>query len=182
LKALKADLKKWNETEFGHVNVQKKTLLAGLRELDVVADSKSLSTEEKGKREQLTVDLEKVILMDEICWRQKSRALWLREGDKNSKFFHCLASSHRNTNTIGKLLINGSSSTSQDEIRDHIAQFYEHLYREDGYRQPYLDGIQFDAISDEDALWLDRPFEETEIEIVVQGCNGDKALGRMGFL
>uniref|UniRef100_A0A2N9E7V6 Reverse transcriptase domain-containing protein n=1 Tax=Fagus sylvatica TaxID=28930 RepID=A0A2N9E7V6_FAGSY len=151
------------------------------RELDGVADLRPLSDEEKGKREVLTTNLEKVILMDEICWRQKSRALWLKEGDKNSKFFHCLANSHRNTNTIGKLIINGVSSTSQDEIRDHIVRFYETLYREDGYRRPYLDGIQFDAISDEDALWLDRPFEENEIEIVVQGCNGDKAPGPDGF-
>ena len=74
LKALKAYLKKWNETEFGHITVQKKQLLAGLRELDVLADSRSLSAEEKGKRELLSVDLEKVIMMDEICWRQKSRA------------------------------------------------------------------------------------------------------------
>jgi hypothetical protein len=161
--------------------VQKNTLLAGLRELDVMADSRPLSAEEKGKREQLTRDLEKVILMAEICWRQKSRALWLKEGDKNSRFFHCLANSHRNTNTISKILINGSPSTNQDEIRDHIAQFYEHLYREAGYRRPYLDGIQFEAISEENALWLDRPFEESEIETVVQGCNGDKAPGLDGF-
>ena len=181
MKALKADLKKWNETVFGHVNAQKQNLLAGLRELDGVADLRPLSDKEKGKRELLTTNLEKVILMDEICWRQKSRALWLKEGDKNSKFFHCLANSHRNTNTIGKLIINGASSTSQDEIRDHIVRFYETLYREDGYRRLYLDGIQFDAIFDEDALWLDRPFEENEIEIVVQGCNGDKAPGPDGF-
>jgi hypothetical protein len=71
-------------------------------------------------------------MMDKICWRQKSRALWLKEGDKNSKFFHRLASSHRSTNTIGKLLINGIPSTSQDEICDHIALFYEQLYMEDG--------------------------------------------------
>uniref|UniRef100_A0A2N9FU80 Reverse transcriptase domain-containing protein n=1 Tax=Fagus sylvatica TaxID=28930 RepID=A0A2N9FU80_FAGSY len=152
LKALKVDLKKWNETEFGNVNVQKKTLLAGLREIDTVADSRPLSAEEKSKREQLAIDLEKVILRAEICWRQKSRALWLKEGDKNSRFFHCIASSHRNTNTIGKLLINGSPSMNQDEIQDHIAQFYEHL-----------------------------PFEESEIESVVQGCNGDKAPGPDGF-
>uniref|UniRef100_A0A2N9EVU3 Reverse transcriptase domain-containing protein n=1 Tax=Fagus sylvatica TaxID=28930 RepID=A0A2N9EVU3_FAGSY len=50
---------KWNETEFGNVNVQKKTLLAGLRKLDVVADARPLSAEEKGKGEQLAVDLEK---------------------------------------------------------------------------------------------------------------------------
>ena len=104
-----------------------------------------------------------------------------KRGIKTPRFFHCLTSSHWNTNTIGKLLINGSPSTSQDEIRDHIVQFSEHLYREDGYRRPYLEGIQFDAIFDEDALWLERPFEETKIESVVQGCNGDKASGPDGF-
>jgi hypothetical protein len=30
-------------------------------------------------------------------------------------------------------------------------------------------------------LWLERPFEENEIEIVVQGCNGDKVPGPDGF-
>ena len=87
-----------------------------LRDLDEVADSRPLSMEKRGKREHISVGLEKVILMEEICWRQKSRALWLKEGDKNSKFFRRLASSHRNANTIGKLLINGITSTNQDEI------------------------------------------------------------------
>jgi hypothetical protein len=62
-----------------------------------------------------------------------------------------------------------------------ILPVFMRLYREDGYRRPYLDGIQFDTISDEDALWLERPFEENEIESVVQSCNGDKAPGPDGF-
>ena len=122
-----------------------------------------------------------ILMIDEICWRQKSRAIWLKEGDKNSKFFHCLASSHQSTNTIGKLLIDGVSSTNQDEIRDHIARFYEHLYMEDDSRRPILDGIEFTSIPIEEVTWLDRPFEEREIEEVVRGCKGDKALGPDGF-
>jgi hypothetical protein len=52
---------------------------------------------------------------------------------------------------------------------------------EDGYRRPLLDGIEFTFILVEDAIWLDRPCEEMEIEDVVWGCNGDKALGPDGF-
>ena len=52
---------------------------------------------------------------------------------------------------------------------------------EDGHRRPLLDGIQFSSISDKDAIWLERPFDEDEIAIVVQGCNGDKAPGLDGF-
>jgi hypothetical protein len=167
--------------QFGHVSLKKQQMMADLRELDDVEDSRSLSSEERGRREQLVVGLEKVILMDEISWRQKSRVLWLKEGDKNSSFFHRIANSNRNANTIGHLIINGTASTDQDEIREHIAQFYEQLYTENGRRRPILDGIHFSFISDEDAKWLERPFDEEEIAKVVQGCNGDKAPGPDGF-
>lgn len=38
-----------------------------------------------------------------------------------------------------------------------------------------LDGLGFSIISDEDAAWLDRPFDEEEVVGVVKGFNGDKA-------
>ena len=34
---------------------------------------------------------------------------------------------------------------------------------------------------EEDALWLDRPFEEEEVFGVVSGFNGDKSPGPDGF-
>jgi hypothetical protein len=181
LKALKGDLRKWNVEEFGHVTMKKNMMMADLRELDVVEESRPLSVEEKCKKETTSVELDKLILMEEICWRQKSRALWLQEGDKNSKLFHRLANSHRNVNSIAKMNIDGILSSNQDEIRDHIAFFYENLYMETGYSRPMLDGMQFSAISGEDAEWLERPFDEEEIAGVVQGFNGDKALGPDGF-
>jgi hypothetical protein len=52
---------------------------------------------------------------------------------------------------------------------------------EDSYRRPSLDGVDFTSITTKDAIWLDRPFEEMEIEDVVRGCNGDKAPGPDGF-
>jgi len=34
------------------------------------------------KKAEVIKELERCILMEEVSWRQKSRVLWLKEGDK----------------------------------------------------------------------------------------------------
>ena len=43
----------------------------------------------------MSKELERVILFVEVSWWQKSKAMWLREGDKNTKKFHRVANSPR---------------------------------------------------------------------------------------
>jgi hypothetical protein len=93
LKALKVDLKKWNEEVFSDVG-KTKELLEGIRDLDYIDESRGLVEEERMRKTYLTKELEKMLLFDEVNWRQKSRALWLKEGDNNMKFFHRMANSH----------------------------------------------------------------------------------------
>jgi len=103
LKALKLDLKKWNEEEFRNVENRMHKLWKDLNDLDLIADCLPLTNEEILEKDWLHTKLEKVTLMEEICWRQKSKALWIREGDRNSKLFHRTANSHRRFNTINNL-------------------------------------------------------------------------------
>jgi tRNA nucleotidyltransferase/poly(A) polymerase len=91
-----------------------------LNQLDVLVEDCPISADEKIQKERIVVELEWNALLDEISWRQKSWALWLQEGDKNTKFFHRLANSNRRHNSIFTLLINGELSSESNAIADCI--------------------------------------------------------------
>jgi hypothetical protein len=109
-KALKTDLKKWIEEVFGDTGKKKKELLEGIQELDLVEECCCLEEDEKVHKVDMSRVLEKTLLFEEMNWRQKYRALWLKKGDKNTKFFHRVANSHRKFNQVDSLSINGTIS------------------------------------------------------------------------
>ena len=161
--------------------VKSHQLLAELCVLETVVESRSLSSNERIQQERLVTEWERNSLLEEISWRQKSRELWLKEGDKNTKFFHKVANSHRRYNTISSLMVNGDLTTDQQVIADCITQFYTGLYSEESGWRPKLDNFAFSMISTEDAAWLERPFGEEEVVGVLKAFNGDKAPGPDGF-
>ena len=72
-----------------------------------------LSMEELEARKEVKGDFEKWALMEEISWRQKSREVWLMEGDRNTGFFHKMANSHRRINCLSKIKINRTWLTEE---------------------------------------------------------------------
>lgn len=106
----------------------KKMHVEDLCALDRLEEQRGLTPEEKGRKCGIIRDLDNSILQEEISWRQKSRALWLKEGDKCTKFFHRVANSNRRSNSIESLSVNGSISSDQQVIRDPAAQFYKSLF------------------------------------------------------
>ena len=68
-----------------------------------------------------------------------------------------------------------------DVISDPITLFYNRLFTEEESQRPLLDGLDFSMISDEDVAWLECSFDDDEVDGVVLGINGDKALSPDGF-
>uniref|UniRef100_A0A2N9G2U9 Reverse transcriptase domain-containing protein n=1 Tax=Fagus sylvatica TaxID=28930 RepID=A0A2N9G2U9_FAGSY len=157
---------RWNVNEFGNVQSKHQKLLHLLHELETAGERRVLSDFEKSERLRLINDLETNMYLEEICWRQKSRVSWLKERDKNTKYFHKVANSHRRHNSIRNLSINGVLTSDQEAIKAEIMGFYQHLYIEDTICRPLLDGLSFSSISPEEASWVERPFEEEEISNV----------------
>ena len=67
----------------------------------------TLSSADNARRVEIKADIEYLASLEEITWRQKSKALYLKEGDNNTRFFHRLANSHRHTNTMRGVEVEG---------------------------------------------------------------------------
>ncbi len=65
-----------------------------------------------------------------------------KEEDNNIRFFHRMTISHRRTNFIGELKVDGTLLTEED-IRGAIVSFYDALYNEDAEWRPRMDGLYF---------------------------------------
>ncbi|WMV33281.1 hypothetical protein MTR67_026666, partial [Solanum verrucosum] len=130
LKMLKQKLKDWSSVTFGELNNKKNSLLSELAEMDLIQNDRVLTEDEMMIRATVLVELEELAKNEESRWRQKSRVLWLKQGDNNTKFFQRVATAHRRCNTIDRLIINGEENKDPKEIKDHITEFYKQLYTE----------------------------------------------------
>lgn len=66
---------------------------------------------------------------EEIYWRQKSRALWLKESDRNTKYFHAKTKQRRARNRITKLKNSmGAWVETEEEIEQVAVEYFENIF------------------------------------------------------
>jgi hypothetical protein len=78
-------------------------------------------------------------------------------------------------------VVNGSATSDMAIISDHIVNYYDTLFTEPLNWRPRLDNLEFDRLSDTEALSLEDPFEENEVWEMIKGMDRDKAPGPDGF-
>ncbi|WMV40484.1 hypothetical protein MTR67_033869 [Solanum verrucosum] len=83
---------------------------------DFVLDQRMLEEEEIVSKLALTAEFEEVAKKEETTWRLRSRAVWLKQGDRNTSFFHKTANAHRRVNTIDKIKVRDELLTEPAEI------------------------------------------------------------------
>jgi hypothetical protein len=84
--------------KFGSVTKE----LQKLRErIAVLSDQMSIDQEEE--LERLRFRMDEILYREEMMWLQRSREAWLKEGDRNTKFFHMKAATRTKKNKITRL-------------------------------------------------------------------------------
>ena len=160
-----------------------------LEKVNSIIIQKGLSPELYYEQKYLKEEWEELCSREEIYWRKKSHELWLRDGNKNTIFFHETARVKRAVNTIFSIKHSESGHLIEDDngIKEEGVRFFSNLLA-----PPHLDPIDDNLINDfiscipplitaDHNRMLLAPFTLEEIKKVVSSFPPDKAPGPDGF-
>uniref|UniRef100_A0A1S3X514 Reverse transcriptase domain-containing protein n=1 Tax=Nicotiana tabacum TaxID=4097 RepID=A0A1S3X514_TOBAC len=142
---------------------------------------RALTEEESVRKAATLMEIEEQLKNEEIVWRQKSRVLWLKEGDMNTKIFHRTANAHKRNNNIDQLMIRQEVVEDPDRIEIEITEFYKKLYKEPKEWRPTVNFENSSKISKSEREFLQSNFEEQEVLTCLKMCASDKAPGPDGY-
>ena len=74
-------------------------------------------------------ELNVLLAQNETYWHQQSRISWLREGDRNTKFFHAIASHHCQKNVKVLKGMDGRIFNDQDSMAPIAEQYFQEIFR-----------------------------------------------------
>lgn len=83
---------------FGNLLARKNQLLEEIQKIDGKEEVENLDVGDRASRKNLQEHLCRVLFQEDIKWKQRSRTKWLGAGDRNTKFFHAVASARRQVN------------------------------------------------------------------------------------
>jgi len=128
LKRMKAPLKKWNREVFGHIDQRIQAFQKELEKLDLLAQVRELQEMEWHRRAAVQSQLWLWLTRKERYWKQLSRCKLLKEGDKNTKFLHTMATIRRRKQMIATIKSEDTVFTEPAQIRKAIVQHFKQLY------------------------------------------------------
>ena len=78
---------------------------------------------------QLKKEINSLMDKEERMWRQRSRTLYLKDGDRNTRFFHCRATQRRRRNLITRIKNQSNEwCTQPDQISAIFLDYYQELF------------------------------------------------------
>ena len=161
LSTLQSSLNNWAKRNFGSIIKQTTALRKQLEHLWV----QHVTAERDREIKAVARKLDEVLHREEMMWRQRSRALWLREGDKNTQYFQRKATWRRKKNTISKLKDErGTWIEERSKLQEMTTRFFKQLYtKEDGVDpKAIVDSLNV-RVTNEINTSLVKEFTEKEI-------------------
>ncbi|XP_071921847.1 uncharacterized protein [Coffea arabica] len=145
---------------------------------DLIGKTQERNTQNK---QSLIMDLKRKLsaeyAKEEAFWAQKSRCKWLKEGDKNTAYFHMRVASKRRRNRISRLeKEQGGWCETDEEIGEEVTRYYQKLFKSTWPTNfdEILQGISR-TITEQMNLQITRLVIEKEIKLALFSMHPNKA-------
>jgi hypothetical protein len=179
-------LRKWNKEVFGNILEEKKKLEQEMEAIQQKGIQGIFSSDLIAREAEIREDLVKRERQEEILWHHKSRIHWLKEGDKNTHFFHNSLIQRRNRNKIVSLKAqDGSTKVKKEDIEKELLHHFQNLLSEPRINRKEAITKITEAIPrlvpPEKSRALMRPASIEEVEDIVKSMASGKSPGPDGF-
>ncbi|XP_057760578.1 uncharacterized protein LOC130980956 [Arachis stenosperma] len=181
LKALTIPLRNWHKAIFGDMDKKITKFEEEIKKNDDLVSNGVYDGTMEARRKALVTYCERWYVRKKIYWKQLSRSQQANEMDKNTRYFHNIASARRRNNRIDTLSINGRLVRNQARIKLAIKEYYNDLYhRDNSHMMAFRDGL-VSRIEQEDSVNLEALPTAEEIRKAVWDCESSKAPGYDGY-
>lgn len=181
LKRLRARLKDWNWEVFGDQRREENQLFNEVHHIEGLLQTNPIAQFERDLKFK-KAKLENVLHINKCMARDKARISWLKDGNRNTAFFHATIKARRKQSNMTLSRSNGSITTNPSEIGHEAVNYYSNLFN--GYNPPPsledLDCITTSVTRDETDRITTLPNEE-EVHNIILNMKHDSAPGPDGF-
>ncbi|KAL6576971.1 isoform X1 [Orobanche minor] len=182
LKSLKADLRWWSKNIYGNLDNRVKDKKEVLERLDAIDDSRGLGEAEIIERNKLRALLIRDLKERNVMLRQKAKAKWVVEGDKNTSYFHRCINVRLKSNEIVELMINDRWSEDVEEVKNAARdKFKAHFSEVQIFRPKLRSNFFVTKTNEKDNARLIAKFTDAETWEILKSCSGDKSPGPDGL-
>jgi hypothetical protein len=147
---------KWKCDVFGSINKRKADLMARIngiqRKQHVDRNNKFLERLERNLQQELML----VLKQEEAVWFQKSRSQWIKDGDRNTRYYHVKTINRRRRNRI-MMLKNDHNEWVEDDanLKEMVNNYYKNLFariesniqwQQTRYSYPHIHDTDYDNL------------------------------------
>ncbi|KAF9599501.1 hypothetical protein IFM89_038686 [Coptis chinensis] len=179
LSKTKRVLKIWNKSTFGNIFHQISNL-----KLDIAyIQSEPHSSMNSFLETRATNPLDSLLEYEEQLWKQKSRGIYVKEGDRNTKYFHIMTLRNRKFNKIEWLRKEDNSWLQTPRLigEAFVGHFTKFLTEPSQVNLTQLRDLFPNLIPPDDMLHLRSPIIEKEIKSITFSIGSRKAPEPDGF-
>jgi len=176
-------LSRWNKEVFGNLYRRKRKLWArieGIQQHLTTGGPSHLLKLDRKLRHELDITLDQIATM----WFQKARVDQIRDGDRNTRYFHTSTIIRRRFNRVTALRMeDGSWCTDSISMQQLVVSHFRNLFSEDTQqgRSPSMPVASFPQLTEPLLQALEGPFSRLDVAAALNHMQPFKAPGPDGF-